>query len=987
MSVFRAFVFAVLPPHASTKLQVVLIFLLLFFDLVTNDDGGYNDPKKSFWRLPSFITPLLYNITIEPNVNAGTFSGYMEMTFTFSAASGQVPLNLVRSTTITSASLVNSTGNEITGSWNRRRETYDLQIIDFSVKIPATKGGETLLLKLGFAGPLSSDIRGIYRSSFKDGALTRQLVGTNLLPTDARYVFPCVDDPGRKAQVQLNVVVPTDPDVTVLSNTVLESQVAIPATVNGTVARTKFVFTKTPVMSTYSVAFAVLPKYTSIFRTFSTKLSSTGAKPFTVSVWTRPGQSAFAQFALDTTIKALDALEGALQMPFPTELGKLDIVAIPDFAPGATENWGLIITRETALLVDSEMYPSTQACQAVASTIVRKVAQQWFGNSATPDWWNSIWLSEGMATFWEYAVMDTMYPAWGYTRNFIAQEQQKSMALDALDSVRPIVYNVSSPSEIAELFYPITSSKSANVLRMLATLVDPTGQNPISLYNSFRSYLTDFTKTVTVTNDNFWTKLTNTLTYPTSDLFNMRTLAAVNSQWFTSAGFPLVTVVAKPSGGVEFTQSRFLLSGTEVPSVIGVVVNASAPVAAPAAQVQQRWWIPITYRIDGTTVASTHLNAEKPSTTINLSPSSYVKLNLNNTGYFRVRYPPAMFSSIVNAMRGELGIRRILRTYSDSDRAGFLNDALVLSSANYPTPLLEYPLTFDALTMLRSEDGYAAWAGALEGLNQLADLLQDQSCFGNFAYFMTSLIQPVLDRVNFGPVEKQLSSDWSSCTAANLTAADMVEDIDTEMLRSALLQVAVEFDYEASASKLRILWNCTQNNPSFILPGSLQPAVFSAQAATGDLHAWTSVLTRYRSAQNAQERLRLLRALAQAKRPHLLNTLLQLTLNSSEIRPQDRAIAIAAVAANPYGGRQIAWDFVRQNWQTLSRASTGVGSIITAATSHFSNEFYLREVDNFFSSPSARSAVDNAKDLIRRNTAWVGRYSSTVCDYLAKTYP
>ena len=52
-----------------------------------------------------------------------------------------------------------------------------------------------------------------------------------------------------------------------------------------------------------------------------------------------------------------------------------DLFAIPDFAAGAMENWGLITYRETALLYDNETNPATSK-QRVAVVIAHELAHQ-----------------------------------------------------------------------------------------------------------------------------------------------------------------------------------------------------------------------------------------------------------------------------------------------------------------------------------------------------------------------------------------------------------------------------------------------------------------------------------------------------------------------------------------------------------------------------------------------------------------------------------
>ncbi|AQK70568.1 Aminopeptidase M1 [Zea mays] len=76
----------------------------------------------------------------------------------------------------------------------------------------------------------------------------------------------------------------------------------------------------------------------------------------------------------------------------------MDMVAIPDFAAGAMENYGLVTYRETALLFD-EMHSAAANKQRVAVVVAHELAHQWFGNLVTMEWWTHLWLNEGFATW------------------------------------------------------------------------------------------------------------------------------------------------------------------------------------------------------------------------------------------------------------------------------------------------------------------------------------------------------------------------------------------------------------------------------------------------------------------------------------------------------------------------------------------------------------------------------------------------------------
>ena len=138
-------------------------------------------------------------------------------------------------------------------------------------------------------------------------------------------------------------------------------------------------------MSTYLVAFVIsdfVYKGTEEFR-----------------VWARKEVIDQGDYGLNIGKKSLSFFEKTFNQTYQIE--KMDMVAVPDFAAGAMENWGLILYREAAMLYHKNE-SSDVAQQRVAATIVHECAHMWFGNLVTPEWWGFLWLSEGFARYYEY---------------------------------------------------------------------------------------------------------------------------------------------------------------------------------------------------------------------------------------------------------------------------------------------------------------------------------------------------------------------------------------------------------------------------------------------------------------------------------------------------------------------------------------------------------------------------------------------------------
>lgn len=192
-------------------------------------------------------------------------------------------------------------------------------IVKFIFGTPITT--DTITLTIHYSGFLNNQMAGFYRSSYTDISGNKKIMASTQFETlDARRAFPCVDEPSAKAAFTLALTIPRDRQC--FSNMPSSSVVTLSAT------HQKVGFLETPRMSTYLLAFCV-GEFDSV--------QAVTEHGVVVQVYTPPGKSEQGQFALETAVRSLDAFDDFFKHPYP--LPKLDMVAIPEFAAGAMENW------------------------------------------------------------------------------------------------------------------------------------------------------------------------------------------------------------------------------------------------------------------------------------------------------------------------------------------------------------------------------------------------------------------------------------------------------------------------------------------------------------------------------------------------------------------------------------------------------------------------------------------------------------------------
>ena len=459
------------------------------------------------------VNPINYQLTFEPDLKKFTFNGIESIAADCKKYTDLITMHCAE---LKIASCKVKSKGKIIKSFPKTNDKKEELSIKLSEKV---KGKITIDLE--FQGILNDRLLGFYRSQYVQNGKTKYLATTQFEAADARRAFPCWDEPEAKATFEISII--ADNKFTAISNMPIKSKKKIGS-------KTLYNFSKTPIVSTYLIYLGV-----GEFEYLTGKVGK-----ILIRVITTKGNKSKGKFSLDLGKKLLTSYEKYFGIKYP--LPKLDLIAVPDFAAGAMENWGAITFRETILLYDPKT-SSTRTKQFIAEVISHEIAHQWFGNLVTMKWWNDLWLNESFATFMATKFVDKFYPEWDLWNQFVEDAMNVAMGLDSLKTTHPIDVDVKSPAEIREIFDAISYDKGGCVLRMLENYVgEPNFQKGL------KKYLSDF-KYKNAKGQDLWDAIGKASKMPVTSMINT---------WLKQPGFPLVEI-NQNGNNLKIKQKRYLL--------------------------------------------------------------------------------------------------------------------------------------------------------------------------------------------------------------------------------------------------------------------------------------------------------------------------------------------------------------------------------------------------------------------------------------------
>ena len=782
-------------------------------------------------RLDQAVYPQQYKIDLTIDPKSISFGGKVTIDVMLAHAQKRIVLHagqlafdtiFVRDKTVIQTPIVNVLANDGT----------------VAIDVVNTVGPGPVTLEFNYRAQLSTGLEGLYKVVDQGSAA----VFTQLQAIGARRVFPCFDEPGFKALFDISLRVPKN--LVAISNT---KEVARSPLADGFVLHQ---FATTKPLPTYLIAIAV-----GDFDVVNAKaIPATPLRDHSIPLRgiAMRGSGEDLSIALDYTAKLVMEEEKYFGIAYPFD--KLDIIAVPDFGAGGMENAGAITYDESLVLLGDDA--TLQRRREFLTTHAHEIAHHWFGNFASLQWWDDLWLNESFASFMESKFAAQVEPGWHYDADTLVNAHE-AMILDRASSVRRVREPVDQLDGISAAFDAITYQKGAALLAMVENTM---GAEP------FRQFVHDFLAEHaygTMNTNDFLAALSK---YPSGDV-----AAHMLSTYINKQGAPLVTLVDN-SIGAQLSQSRFGRS--------------------PALG---NWSIPVCISQINGNISECH-NFE--TSQVQIKPVKDILKNAivpidEVARYYLFDVPSKSWSEILNAV-------------STMPRAKALAVAINLDLA-FIDGRVSLDLYNHGVNEITKHPDWEVAGFPLTRMNQLAaEKGQCPSVAEQMKSRIKALYVPMLNRIG---LQSQLDGTDIKTWLLELQREHLVDELASSSADPKLFEKLARLGRALAKDPEE------QLDDSEIAPADVVGAALVAAASQGGVTFLELAIARFKNTDDLHERTLWLHAIASSQASEASSSIEQLLL-SSDLRNQEVPDLLFARAAQP-AFRTATWDIVERNSAAL----------------------------------------------------------------------
>lgn len=310
------------------------------------------------------------------------------------------------------------------------------------------------------------------------------------VPSHARSVFPCMDQPDMKARFSVKMELP-------------EGWTGIS---NGTGKQ----------VSTYHFAFAA-----GKWQTYSE--TEGGMTMTALHREDDPAKTAQLPEIFREIRLAVAWLEEFTGIPLPFE--NYNLVIVPGFQFGGMEHPGCIFYNENTMFLQEN--PTDEDRLRRIKLIAHETSHLWFGDLVTMKWFDDVWTKEVFANYFAAQISEPMFPAVDHRMAWLRTYVSPALSQDRTEGATAIRQALGNLDDAGLVYNDIIYDKSAVVMK---NLVDYMGTD------GFRDGIREYLKTYSYSNAT-WEDLVDIL-----DAHSDKDLKEFSRIWVHEKGLPYISI-------------------------------------------------------------------------------------------------------------------------------------------------------------------------------------------------------------------------------------------------------------------------------------------------------------------------------------------------------------------------------------------------------------------------------------------------------------